>query len=166
MMGGEYLIRSVEINDGGVIRDIYNFYIINTNISFEEKSVSISEMKERISKYSKEYPWLVYEEDEQVLGYAYASKWKTRNAYKHTVEVSVYVKSNTRRKGIGTMLYKQLLDRLSNYDVHAVIGVIALPNEGSIKLHENLGFTKVAHFKEVGYKFNKWIDVGYWQYMT
>lgn len=158
------MIRKVEINDGGVLRDIYNFYIINTSISFEETPISIAEMKERISIYSKRYPWLVYEEDGQVLGYAYGTKWKTRNAYRHTIEVSVYVKSNVRRKGIGTELYKELLTLLSNYDVHSVIGVIALPNEGSIRLHENLGFAKVANFKEVGYKFNKWIDVGYWQY--
>lgn len=158
------MIRGVELNDAGAICDVYNYYIENTTITFEEVSVSIDEMKNRIKKLAADYSWIVYEIDGKIVGYAYATKWKARSAYRYTVESTVYVDVNYRGKGVGISLYKHLLRALENGDFHSVIGVIALPNTGSIELHEKLGFEKVAHFKEVGYKHRNWIDVGYWQY--
>ena len=118
-------------------------------------------MKNRIQ--SSKLPWLVFEENEKILGYAFASEWKSRCAYKYSVECSVYLGTNYKGKGIGIQLYKEWLQKLNELNYNTVIAGIALPNDASIKFHEKFGFEKVAHFKEVGYKFNKFIDVGYWQ---
>ncbi len=120
-------------------------------------------MRERLKLISSQYPWLVYEENNRIIGYAYATKWKSRSAYLYSVESTVYVKKGEERKGIGTKLYTKLLELLLNERIHVVIGGITLPNSSSVGLHEKLGFKKIAHFKEVGYKFGKWRDVGYWE---
>lgn len=156
-------IRSAKINDGGQITEIYNYYIHQTHHTFETEPITSIEMQNRIEDITKDYPFLVAEEDGEILGYAYSTKYKTRQAYRHSVEVSVYVKNDCKRKKIGKSLYRELLNILSGTDVHAIIAGIALPNEASIKLHEDFGFEKVAHFREVGFKFGKWIDVGYWE---
>lgn len=158
------MIRTVELRDAQSICDIYNYYVLNTTITFEEVAVSTEEMRKRIEKASGKYPWVVYEIEGKIAGYAYVTKWKARSAYRYTVESTVYVDENHKGKGIGTSLYKYLLREIENRDFHSVIGVIALPNSGSIALHEKLGFKKAANFKEVGYKHQRWIDVGYWQY--
>lgn len=158
------MIRRVELNDIESICDIYNYYIEKSTITFEEIAVSADEMKNRIKKVSMEYPWLVCEIDGKIVGYAYGSKWKARGAYRYSVESTVYVDVNYKGKGIGASLYKDLLKELRHMGFHSVIGGIALPNPASIALHEKLGFKKVAQFEEVGYKHQKWIDVGYWQY--
>lgn len=157
------MIRNVTLDDAQAIGAIYNYYISNTIISFEEQPVTQEEMTTRISGTISDFPWLVFEEDEELLGYAYASKWKGRSAYRHSVEASVYLVSEATGKGIGTALYTELLARLRGMSIHTVVGGIALPNEASVALHEKFGFEKVAHFKEVGRKMDRWIDVGYWQ---
>ncbi len=98
-----------------------------------------------------------------MYGYAYASEWKSRCAYRYSVETTVYLHPDARGKGIGTLLYQELIRKLSKLELHAAIGGIALPNDASVALHEKIGFKKAAHFKQVGYKFNKWVDVGYWE---
>lgn len=108
-------------------------------------------------------PWLVAEAEGVVAGYAYATKWRVRHAYRFSVESSVYLAPASAGQGIGTMLYRALLDRLRDGGFHLAIGGIALPNAASIALHEKLGFEKVAQFREVGFKFGRWTDVGYWQ---
>lgn len=157
------IIRKVEVEDAEQIAGIYNFYILNTHHSFEIEAVSLEEMRNRISDINRNYPYLIAEENKEILAYAYASCYKPRSAYKHSVEVSVYVKNDLKQKKIGTKLYERLFDELSKINVHAVIAGISLPNEASVKLHERFGMEKVAHFREVGFKFNRWIDVGYWE---
>jgi len=157
------MIRDITINDSKEVAGIYNFYIINTSITFEENPVSEDEMKNRIKSHNVNLPWIVYEENSEILGYAYATEWKSRSAYKFSVESTVYLKQGRQGKGLGTKLYQELLQRIECRNVHVVIGGIALPNKPSIALHEKLGFEKVAQFKEVGFKFEKWIDVGYWE---
>jgi L-amino acid N-acyltransferase YncA len=100
---------------------------------------------------------------ERIVGYAYASKWRARFGYRHSVESSVYLAPDQQRRGLGGMLYRRLLARLREQGCHAVMGGIALPNPGSVALHEKLGFEQVAHFREVGRKFDRWVDVSYWQ---
>ena len=151
------MIRKVQISDAKAICNIYNYYIQNTIITFEEEPVSEQEMKNRIK--SSSLPWLVSENENQLIGYAFASEWKSRCAYKYSVESSVYLEG----RGIGTPLYKELLKQLDDLNYHTIIAGIALPNDISVKFHEKFGFKKVAHFKQVGLKFNKFIDVGYWQ---
>jgi phosphinothricin acetyltransferase len=105
----------------------------------------------------------VYEKEGEVVGYAYAGEWKSRCSYRYSVESSVYLKHGLSGEGIGSKLYTELFKLLETTDVHAIIGGIALPNEASVALHEKFGFEKIAHFKEVGYKFEQWVDVGYWE---
>ena len=157
-------IRKVKQSDSSKIAQIYNHYIKNTIITFEEQEVSQDEISSRIENVlSEPLPWIVAENGGNIAGYAYAAKWKTRSAYRYAVESTVYLDKESVGKGIGTLLYKELLSKLKKSEMHVVIGGIALPNPSSIALHEKNGFKKVAHFKEAGIKFNKWIDVGYWQ---
>jgi len=157
-------IRFVCIEDAKSIASIYNYYVLNTEISFEEEEVSIEEMSNRIEEQVKKYPWIVYVRDGELVGYAYVGKWKERSAYRHTVEDTIYVKKDERGKGIGQKLFEGLMEEIEkDREVHVIMGVIALPNEKSVQMHERNGFKKAAHFSEVGYKNNKWIDVGYWE---
>jgi L-amino acid N-acyltransferase YncA len=157
------MIREATIDDAQEICGIYNYYVLNTIISFEEIPVSEVEMEQRIVSISKNYPWLVFVEEKEVIAYAYACQWKVRSAYKQTAESAVYVKQGFEGKGIGSKLYSALLKNLNINQFHAVLGGIALPNKASIALHEKLGFAKTGQLKEVGFKFGKWIDVGYWE---
>ncbi len=157
------MIRSVNLNYADEICEIYNYYVQNTIITFEEKIVTPDEMTERIRDITKELPWLVFSENKTIVGYAFGSKWKSRCGYRRAVESTIYLLPDAEGRGIGTRLYTKLLNILRKKNYHAVIGGIALPNDKSIALHEKLGFGKVAHFKEVGLKFGKWIDVGYWE---
>lgn len=157
-------IRAASADDADAVARIYQHYVLNSSISFEEQPVSPAQMSDRIRQVtSNGLPWLVAEQNGQIVGYAFAVQWKGRPAYRHSVESSVYVDPTWIHRGIGTRLYRELLVALQRRSIHAVIGGIALPNPTSIALHERLGFSKVAHFTEVGYKFGQWIDVGYWQ---
>lgn len=158
------MIRTAEISDAQAIASIYNYYVANTTISFEEHPVSAEQMAERILEVrAASLPWLVAESSGRVLGYAYASKWKARSAYRFSAETSVYLHSGATGQGLGSQLYKALFRVLQEMGVHVAIGGIALPNEASISLHEKFGMKKIAHFEQVGFKFDKWVDVGYWQ---
>jgi len=156
-------IRSATTDDAAAIAEIYKPYVEETAISFELLAPGVEEMRERIAKVSKEFPWLVYETNGVIEGYAYAGAWKNRCAYDWSVESTVYVKQGRHGQGIGKALYSDLLGRLERQGAINVIGGIALPNEGSVALHETLGFKPVAHFKDIGFKLGKWWDVGYWQ---
>lgn len=157
-------IRDATVADADAIASIYNHYVLTTSISFEEAAVSAIDMAGRIADLQAAgLPWMVAEVDGAVAGYAYASKWRVRHAYRFSAESSVYLAPASAGRGIGTALYRVLLDRLREDGYHLAIGGIALPNDASIALHEKLGFEKVAHFKEVGFKFDRWTDVGYWQ---
>jgi len=156
------MIREAKFSDARMIAEIYNYYILNTIITFELAPITPQEIVTRMEKYKDVGPYLVYEENGEVIGYAYVSKFRERKAYEHSVESTIYLKNGFGGKGLGSKLYSELLSRVSSKR-HAIIGGIALPNEESIKLHEKCGFRKVGHFSEVGRKFGKWIDVGFWQ---
>jgi L-amino acid N-acyltransferase YncA len=157
------MIRAATPDDASAIAAIYNHYIATTTISFEERAVTPDEMAQRIRDVTTTLPWLVLEEDGRITGYAYATRWRVRSAYRFSAETSVYVEQGQGGKGIGTALYTALLEELRRREIHMAIGGIAQPNPASVALHERLGFVKVAHFKEVGRKFDRWIDVGYWE---
>ncbi len=160
----ELTVRSARAEDALQVTEIYNHYIRTSTITFEEAPVSAAEMAARILEtQSLSYPWLVATAANDVLGYAYAGKWKVRAAYKHSSEITVYVRPGQERSGVGSALYQQLLPALKASGVRAAIGGVALPNDASVRLHEKFGFEKCAHFREVGFKFNRWIDVAYWQ---
>lgn len=159
------MIRAAVPGDSEKITNIYNYYIANTVITFETDAIAPDEMGERISEVQEHnLPWLVAEnESGLVVGYAYASKWKGRCAYRHSAEVTVYLAPDAAAQGVGTKLYEALFAELGSRGIHTAIGGIALPNQASVALHEKFGMKKVAHFAEVGHKFDRWIDVGYWQ---
>jgi phosphinothricin acetyltransferase len=157
-------IRPAIPADAERICTIYNHYIATTTISFEEEPVGAADMAQRIADVgAANLPWLVMLDGDQLIGYAYATKWRVRAAYRFAVESSVYFAPQYVGQGGGRALYEALLAELRQRDLHLVIGGIAQPNEASVRLHERLGFQKVAHFSEVGLKFGQWIDVGYWQ---
>jgi len=157
-------IRPATVADADRICTIYNHYIATTTISFEEEAVKAADMAQRIADVgAAKLPWLVMLDGDTLIGYAYATKWRVRAAYRFAVETSVYLDPQHAGKGAGTVLYEALLAELRQRDLHLAIGGIAQPNEASVRLHERLGFEKVAHFSEVGLKFGRWIDVGYWQ---
>lgn len=157
------MIRSVKISDASDIASIYNHYIETSTITFEENPVSNDEMVRRVQEGSEKLAWYVFESDGRVLGYAYATPWRARSAYRFSVETTVYVCPEHPRKGIGSALYKTLIDDLRRRNIRVILGGIAQPNEASVLLHESLGFERVAYLKDVGYKFERWVDVGYWQ---
>jgi phosphinothricin acetyltransferase len=157
-------IRSATTSDADVIANIYNHYVTDTIVTFEEEPVSSFEMVRRMEEvWSSVLPWLVAELDGRIVGYAYATKWKARYGYRFSTEVSVYLDTEHGGRGIGSKLYGELFPILRERGIRNIIGGIALPNAASVALHEKFGMEKVAHFKSIGVKFNQWIDVGYWQ---
>jgi phosphinothricin acetyltransferase len=158
------LVRDATRADAAAIAAIYNPYVTESIVTFEEDPVPASEIARRIEDVlSDGFPWLVAEQDRAVVGYAYATQWKGRRGYRHSTEITVYLDQACGGRGIGSELYRELFARLERKGVHVVIGGIALPNDASVALHEKFGLRKVAHFSEVGTKFGRWIDVGYWQ---
>ena len=158
------MIRDATESDAQAIADIYNHYIANTVVTFEEQAISQSEIIGRMEKVTgSSLPWLVAEDSGVVIGYAYAGKWNMRSAYRHTVESTVYLSPSSVGQGWGTRLYEALFDSLRAKSIHIVIGGITLPNPASVALHEKFGMKQVAHFPEVGHKFGRWLDGGYWQ---
>ena len=157
-------VRPASAADAHALARIYNYYIENTVITFEEEPVSPQIMATRLAEIqSADLPWLVAELEGRVLGYAYASKWKVRSAYRYSVETTIYLEQGRERRGLGTRLYAELLTLLRARGIHVAIGGAALPNEASVGLHEKLGFERVATFRQVGFKHDRWVDVAYWQ---
>lgn len=157
-------LRDATVLDAQEIAGIYKHYVENTAISFEEQAVTAADMGERIAQVQKaQLPWIVALVDGKVAAYAYATPWRVRAAYRFSVESSVYVREGCGGQGLGSALYTALIARLRACGLHLAIGGIALPNEASVALHEKMGYRKAAHFSEVGLKFGRWIDVGYWE---
>jgi len=157
-------VRAAKLSDAAAVAAIYNHYVANSIVTFEEQPVPDAEMARRIEEVNAaSFPWLVAAEGDDIRGYAYAAPWKRRAAYRHSAEITVYLADGRTGRGLGSKLYGQLLPMLTARGIHAVIGGIALPNPASIALHEKFGLRKVAHFEAVGFKRGRWIDVGYWQ---
>lgn len=168
-------VRLATDSDIPAIAAIYNHYILTSSATFEENELSESAVAERVGKIlDASYPWTVIEGGEAegaarerpaIEGYAYARRWHDRAAYRFSVETSLYVAPDCVGQGRGEALYRDLLGRLLEMKVRTAIGGIALPNDASVALHNKLGFEKAAHYKSVGYKFSRWIDVVYYQYL-
>lgn len=157
-------IRAASADDAAAIASIYNYYVTDTIITFEEVIVSADEIARRISDIqNRGLPWIVREEQGRVVGFAYAGPFRKRVAYRFSVETTLYLDITQTGKGFGRQLYAALIEELGLGEFRVAIGSIALPNEASVKLHESFGFVKTAHFSEIGFKFDRWIDVGYWQ---
>jgi phosphinothricin acetyltransferase len=156
-------IRLATESDAGQIRAIYAPFCSSTPVSFELEPPTVEEMCCRIAKVLEQFPWLVCEDDGEILGFVYASRHRERPAYQWSVDVTVYVAEQHRRKGMGVALYTSLFEilRLQGF-YHAYAG-ITLPNAGSVGLHEAMGFQRVGVYQAVGFKCGEWHDVGWWQ---
>ncbi len=157
-------IRPASASDAAAVTEIYNHYIATSHATFETEAINETDMLRRMDGgWAAGYPFLVCQANDEIVGYAYGRQFRPRRAYRHSIEVSVYVRPGREGEKIGSTLYACLLDDIRKGDHHAVIAGISLPNDASIALHEKFGFAKVAHFREVGYKYGRWIDVGYWE---
>lgn len=164
MSPAELVVRAALAADAEQVAHIYNHYVENTVITFEEQVVSTQEMATRMATVQElKLPWLVAEVDGRLAGYSYASPWKSRSAYRYSVETTIYLRHGMEGRGIGKTLYSALLPLLGERGIHAVIGGAALPNPASASLHRSLGFEQVATFRQVGFKHGHWVDVAYWQ---
>ena len=157
------MIRLAKLSDAKRIAQIYNHYVENTTITFEEQPVSEQDMAQRMAPRIEQGRWLVCEEDGHVLGYAYAEQFAPRSAWRFTLVASVYLDESCHGRGFGQELYKKLFDTLRKQGVHSVMALITMPNEKSVAMHEKMGFKKVGQVVEGGFKLGRWIDVGYWQ---
>jgi len=160
----EKIIRSAGAADAAAVRDIYAHFVSDSATSFEAEPPDAAAMAQRIEDLREKFPWLVYEADGRVLGYAYASPHRAaRKAYQWCVEVSIYIHSDARRRGVGRALYGALFDLLVRQGyVNAYAGV-TLPNPASVGLHESLGFRPVGVYPRIGFKFGRWHDVAWFQ---
>ncbi|MEM9387617.1 MAG: N-acetyltransferase family protein [Pseudomonadota bacterium] len=158
------MIRSVTPADAAPIAHIYNHYVAHTTHTFEEAAVSPPQMHKRIRQVTEaRLPWLVAEaEDGEVTGYAYATRWKDRAAYRYAAEISVYLSPSCVGQGLGTTLYGQLFPLSAARGLRTLIAGITLPNPVSVALHEKFTMTQCARLPKVGFKFEQWLDVGYW----
>ena len=157
------MIRPVHINDAQELLEMYNYYVINTTVNFDIEPLSLKTFTDKLNIITADYPFIVLEENNEILGYAYGSRFRPRAAYNYVAESTVYVKHTAHGKQIGSKLYTELIRLLKETDLHTVLGVLTIPNEASIKLHEKFGFEQVANLKEVGLKFGEWQNVGIWQ---
>ncbi|MEM7443092.1 MAG: arsinothricin resistance N-acetyltransferase ArsN1 family B [Pseudomonadota bacterium] len=158
-----FAIRTAAVEDAAAIAAIYKPIVETTAISFEEAAPSIDEMATRIDTILANYPYLVAEREGQIAGYAYAAQHMARAAYRWSVNVSTYIDEDARGLGLGRALYQKLLADLSDRGFHTAIAGITLPNAASVGLHEAMGFAQVGVYREVGFKFGQWHDVGWWQ---
>lgn len=159
-------IRPATQADAWGICSIYNHYIRHTVVTFEEDPISTRVIEDRLRQVrAVGLPWLVAEGRDGIIGYAYGGRFKDRSAYRFCVETSVYLSHGREGQGIGTRLYSELLGALKEQQIRTAVGLIALPNEPSVTLHEKLGFVHAGTLQGVGFKMNRWVDVGYWQKM-
>ncbi|MBB5697531.1 GNAT family N-acetyltransferase [Sphingomonas yantingensis] len=160
-------IRAAEPTDAAAIAAIYAPFVLSGTVSFESEAPDARAMRGRMAASDGLYPWLVATNGDSegggVLGYAYASRFRDRPAYHWTTETSIYLAGDAQQRGVGRLLYEALLDTLRAQGFIQAIGTIALPNDASIKLHEQVGFRRAGVIREAGFKFGRWIDIGFWQ---
>lgn len=163
---GQEIDRAVRIAreaDAGAIRAIYEPFVRASHVSFELEAPSDEEIRTRMRAALASAPWLVYETGGEVVGYAYATRFRDRPAYRWSVEVSVYVREDRRRRGVARALLTEILESLQRQGFRNAFAVIALPNPASVALFEALGFRPAGVWRDAGYKLDRWWDVGIWQ---
>jgi L-amino acid N-acyltransferase YncA len=158
------MIRTATTDDAAAVAAIYAPIVRDTTISFELQPPTVDEMRTRIEATLSRLPWLVnLDDDGAVNGYVYAGKHRDPGAYRWSVNTSVYVRDDSRGQGVGKRLYLALLDELRRLGYFQAFAGIALPNTGSVALHESLGFEPIGVYRNVGHKHGAWRDVGWWQ---
>jgi L-amino acid N-acyltransferase YncA len=156
------VVRLAVPDDGAAIQEIYAPHCSDGYASFEDSPPSVAEMRARIETGSARYPWLVVESDGIIAGYVYASEHSSREGYRWSCNTSVYLHDTARGSGYGKVLYLALLKLLTAQGFVNAYAGIALPNPASVALHESVGFVRMAVYESVGWKLDKWLDVGWW----
>ncbi len=153
-------IREAQSEDLSALCDIYNHYVQHTHVTFDLAPVTVESRTAWFENYNHNprHRLFVVETAGTVQGYACSSQFRSKPAYDESVETTIYLSPDATGKGLGRPLYTYLLDSLETADVHRCYGIIALPNDASVKLHKALGFVEVGHFHEVGFKFNQYWD--------
>ena len=156
----EFSLREARSQDLPGVREIYNHYVANSTVTFDEDAMTLKEWKDKFA-YPKKLgmPFIVAESASgQILGYALVTPWKQKRAYRFTVENSIYLGAASTGKGLGPVLMQELIDRSKEAGLKEMIAVIADKGaEASIKMHENFGFTEIGRMGRVGYKFERWL---------
>jgi L-amino acid N-acyltransferase YncA len=161
---GMALIRLATQADAAAIAEVYRPYVDNSRISFEESAPDTAEMARRIrGDHPGHHPWLVAEEDGRILGFANSSPFRSRRAYRWTVETGIYLAADAHGRGLGRGLLVALLSLLERQGYVSAIGAVGLPNDASVRLHDALGFVHAGTYRGTGFKLGEWIDVGLWQ---
>ncbi len=156
-------IRDAVEKDLNRINEIYNYYVINSTCTYQTVPETINDRIKWFNSHGKEYPVIVCEINNDIIGWASISPFHKRHGYKPTVENSIYIKHDFHRQGLGTILLKEIIKRAKEIGYHSMIATISGDQKSSIILHEKFGFKKAADLKEAGFKFNKWLDVVYFQ---
>ena len=160
-------IREGTPDDAAAMQAIYAHYVRHSPVTFEEEVPAVEDMRRRIETVLERHAFFVAEDgagpDGGVFGYAYAAPYRARPAYRYTAEVSVYIHHARHAEGTGRALYARLMAWLAQHGFRAAVAALTLPNEASVRLHEGAGFEKVGHFRDVGRKFDRWHDVGWWE---
>ncbi|MGT2950190.1 GNAT family N-acetyltransferase [Streptococcus cuniculi] len=152
-------IRTAEVSDAAALRAIYEPYVVKTAITFDFDVPSEADFAQKIASVQERHPFLVAESEGKVIGYAYASTYYDKSAYDWTAELTIYMDENKRGLRLGSVLYDMLEEELIKRNFKNFVACISLPNDASIAFHEKRGYEQVAHFKKVGYKFDKWHDI-------
>ena len=157
------MIRPAQVDDGAAVASVYAPYVRDTPVSFEVEPPTEATMTERINATLATHPWLVAERNGELVGFAYAGKHSQRAAYRWTVDVTVYIRDGERRTGLGRPLYQALLATLRLQGFRSAFAEIVLPNPGSVRLHEAMGFKHIGVHQDIGHKLGRWHDIGYWR---
>ncbi len=157
------LIRNALTKDIDDINEIYNYEVLNGVATFDTEEKTYEEREEWLNHHNEKYPCIVVEKDGKVLAWGSLTQYSTRKAYDGTCEISIYVHQNARGMGFGKEIIRELLDRAKNNGIHVILSRVAGENEASKQLHINFDFELVGILKEVGYKFNRYIDVNFYQ---
>lgn len=152
-------IRPVTLLDAQRILEIYQPYVLETTITFETELPSIEEIQERIMTTTLQYPYIIAEYEGEIVGYAYAGRFRKRQAYAQSAEISLYLDQNIRGKGFGKALLYALEMQLREQDVYTLISIVESSNIGSLKFHEKNGFIRAGYLPRIGHKFDKWLDI-------
>ena len=157
-------IRKYKPEDAGGICALYNYYVGHTTATFDTEPLSDGTMRRRLDSIAADYPCLVaVAPDGGIAGYAYAHRWKERDAYVTTAETTIYLHPHYHRNGIGRRPMTELAGRCRAAGIHTLIACLTAENESSCRFHENIGFVRVSYFREVGRKFNRWLDIADYQ---
>lgn len=155
------MIRLIEKKDYEKCLNIYNYFIANTTVTLELDQIDLPSFTKRIEGICEFYPWIVYEEDDKILGYAYLNVFNPRKAYVWTCDLSIYVDKDYHHTGVGSKLYEVIEGYAKKQGFHNIISIITASNEKSLGFHQKHGFKPYCTFERVAYKFNKWVNVSY-----